>query len=68
MNHKFALGQVVTTDNDTFCGAVEIVKHIDARCAAHSLPMYACVAGDRHFSFCEEAITPLTTNMKRKLN
>lgn len=66
--HKYARGQKVATDNETFKGTVEVVGHLPARCAEHDLPLYACVDGDRHFSFCEESITPLTNTQKRKLN
>lgn len=66
--HKYGFGQKVTTNNETYKGTVEIVGKLPACCAEHNLPIYACVDGDRHFSFCEESITPLTTTQKRKLN
>lgn len=68
MKHKYAIGQVVCTDNDTFRGNVEIVRHLDERCEAHNLPRYGCRHGDAAFAFCEEMIAPLTTTQRRKLN
>ena len=66
--HKFATGQLVCTDNETFKGRLEVKRLLDQHCHTHGAPRYGCAAGDRHFAFCEEVLAPITSTERRKLN
>jgi hypothetical protein len=66
--HRFAIEQIVEVEDEVHVGRVQIAALLPTRCSEHSAPKYGCVAGDQHFSFCEECIKPLSTHSKRKLN
>lgn len=52
----------MTVDNELFSGRVVIRACLNEVCEAHSLPRYGVSAGDRHFTFCEEVMTPTKHN------
>ena len=60
--HKYHLDQTMTVDNELFSGRVVIRACLKETCEAHSLPRYGVSAGDRHFTFCEEVMTPTKHN------
>lgn len=60
--HKYHLDQTMTVDNELFSGRVVIRACLNEVCEAHSLPRYGVSAGDRHFSFCEDVMTPTKFN------
>lgn len=68
MSHKYAVGQTLTCEWEG-AGRVEVARQLDERCEPHGALCYGCIAeGDRHYTFCEESLAPLTTTQKRKLN
>lgn len=66
--HKFAHEQRVEVQDDNFPPVVEVAVLLPGHCSEHHAPMYGCVHGDSHFSFCEEVLKPLSPTNRSKLN
>lgn len=66
--HKFAREQRVEVQDAEFPVVVEIVALLPECCEAHGAPFYGCVHSGDHFTICEEALKPLTSTSRRKMN
>lgn len=69
--HKYAYEQhvEVRAESETiYPPTVQVVAKLTGTCVKHDAPMYGCVHGDNHFSFCEAILHPLTAKGRRSLN
>lgn len=68
--HRFEREQQLTIVNDPVLGGqrVKVLALVDERCSAHNALCYGCELGGDHMMICEEQLTPLTHQQKRKMN
>lgn len=69
--HKYVYEQHVEVQPESekvYPPTAQVVAKLPGVCVKHSAPMYGCVHGDNHYTFCEAILHPLSTKGRRSLN